>query len=236
MVLGYTFEPAHLPIFLTLILLEGILAFDNAAVLAAIVRKLPEDQRRRALTYGIVGAYVFRIAAILGAVYLIRYPVLRLIGGAYLVYLAAKHLFFQSHQPHVEESLLTKLGFSGFWATVVSIELADIAFAIDQVIVAVAFTDEIALIIAASLIAILFLRISAAYLSRLMDWFPQLEELAYVAVGFVGAKLVVVDLAHRAGFEAFEVPKEISVVVTLTLLVVPVLGKLALDRWRAPAA
>lgn len=225
MVFGYTFEPSHVAIFATLILLEGVLSFDNAAVLAAMVRKLPVEQRSKALYYGLVGAYTFRVLAILAAAWIIRYPVLKLAGGVYLLYLAVKHLFFRPHTQHVEHSFLTKLGFSGFWAVVISIELADLAFAIDQVIVAVALTDEIVLIIAASLVAILFLRLSAVYMTRLMDWFPQLEKLAYVAVGFVGLKLVVVDVAHRIGYESFEIPKEISIGVTLSLLVVPVLGK-----------
>lgn len=229
MVLGYTFDVSHIPIFFTLILLEGVLAFDNAAVIAAMVRKLPVEQRNKALYYGLAGAYAFRIAAILSVSFLIRYPVLKLLGGLYLVYLAVKHLFFHPHTEHAEHTFLSKLGFSGFWAVVISIELADLVFAIDQVIVAVAFTEEIVLIIAASLVAILFLRLSAVYITRLMDWFPQLERLAYVAVGFVGLKLVTVDVAHRLGYERFAVPKEASVAVTLLLLLGPVLVKLAYD-------
>lgn len=231
MVLGYTFEPSHVAIFFTLILLEGVLSFDNAAVLAAMVRKLPVEQRSKALYYGLLGAYTFRILAILGAVWLIRYPVLKAIGGAYLLYLAVKHLFFRPHTKHVEQTFLSRLGVSGFWGVVISVELADLAFALDQVIVAVALTDEIVLIIAASLVAILFLRLSAVYMTRLMDWFPQLEQLAYVAVGFVGLKLVVVDIAHRIGYESFEVPKEISVGVTLSLLLLPIVGKFLWDRF-----
>lgn len=230
MVLGYTFEPSHVAIFFTLILLEGVLSFDNAAVLAAMVRKLPVDQRSKALYYGLVGAYVFRIAAILAAAWIIKYPILKAAGGVYLLYLAIKHLFFRPHTEHVEASFLTKLGLSGFWAVVVSVELADIAFALDQVIVAVALTDELVLIIAASLIAILFLRLSAAFMTRLMDWFPQLEKLAYVAVGFVGLKLVAVEIAHRIGYESFEIAKEVSIGVTLSLLVVPVIAKFLWER------
>lgn len=234
MVLGYTFEPSHIAIFFTLILLEGVLAFDNAAILAAMVRKLPREQRSRALYYGLAGAYVLRITAILGAVYLIRYPILKLAGGLYLVYLAIKHLFFSPHEDHLEHTLLSRLGVSGFWGVVISLELADLAFAIDQVIVAVAFTEEIVLIIAASLVAILFLRLSAVYMTRLMDWFPQLEILAYIAVGFVGLKLVVVDLAHRLGYESFQVPKEISVGITLSLLLLPVLAKFLWEQRPQP--
>lgn len=230
MVLGYTFDPAHVPILLTLILLEAVLSFDNAAVLAAMVRKLPAHQQSRALTYGLAGAYVFRVLAVLGAAYLIRYPSLRVVGGGYLLYLAIKHLFGTPHEEHAESKLFAKLGLSPFWALVSGLLFADLAFAIDQVIVAVAFTEELLLIVVASLVAIVFLRLSASFIGRLMNWFPPLEELAYVAVGFVGLKLAGVQIVRWLGWSDFAVPKVISIGVTLTVLVVPVLGKIVVDR------
>ena len=230
-VFGYVFEPADVAIFFTLLLLEGVLSFDNAAVLAAMVRKLPVEQRRKALLYGLAGAYVFRTLAVLGVAFIIGNPVLKLVGGLYLLYLAAKHLFFADpHGEHAEAGLMARLGVSGFWSVVIAVELADVAFALDQVLVAVAMTDKVPLIIAASLVAILLLRVSAAYMTRLMDWFPALEKLAYVAVGWVGLKLVAVDLAHRLGYAEFDVPKVVSIAVTLSLLVVPVVGKFAWER------
>lgn len=231
----YQFETVDIAVFLTLILLEGILSFDNAAVLAAMVRKLPVEQRRKALLYGLGGAYVFRTIAILSVAYIVQYPILKLIGGAYLLYLAVRHLGPAS--AHTRPSVWERLGASGFWAVVISVELADIVFALDQVLVAVAMTDKIPLIIVASLIAIVFLRLSATYIGRLMDWFPPLEKLAYVAVGFVGLKLVVVEVVHMLGHTEFEVPKAISIGVTLSLLVLPLIGKLIYERVkRAPAA
>lgn len=228
------FEAADAAIFLTLIFLEGVLSFDNAAILAAMVRRLPPEQRRKALLYGLGGAYVFRTLAIFSVAFIIEYPVLKLIGGLYLVYLAVKHLGFNNPHDPSKPGIMERLGVNGFWGTVVLVELADIAFALDQVLVAVAMTDKLWLIVAASLIAILFLRISASYMTRLMDWFPALEKLAYLAVGFVGLKLVAVDLAHRLGYVDFDIPKEISIAVTLTLLVVPVVVKFAMERLRRP--
>lgn len=234
MVLGYTFETTDVAVFFTLILLEGVLSFDNAAVLAAMVRKLPMEQRKKALLYGLAGAYVFRTIAILGVSFIIANPILKLVGGLYLLYLAVNHLFLSKpHEEHAESSLLSRIGVSGFWGVVVAVELADIAFALDQVLVAVAMTDKVLLIIIASMVAILFLRISAAYMTRLMDWFPALEKLAYVAVGFVGLKLVGVEVAHRIGYPDFEVPKAVSIGVTLALLVLPVVAKYAYERLRA---
>ncbi len=237
MVLGYTFESADVAVFLTLVLLEGVLSFDNAAVLAAMVRKLPMAERKKALLYGLAGAYVFRTVAILGVAFIIANPFLKLLGGAYLLYLAVNHLFFaKPHEEHVEGGLFARMGIRGFWGIVLAVELADVAFALDQVLVAVAMTDKLPLIIAASLVAILFLRVSAAYMSRLMDWFPALEKLAYVAVGFVGLKLVGVEVAHMLGYVHVEVPKVVSIGVTLSLLVLPVLGKLVLEKVRARRA
>lgn len=233
---GYVFEASDVAVFLTLILLEGVLSFDNAAVLAAMVRKLPAADRKKALLYGLAGAYVFRTAAILSVSFIIQNPWLKVLGGGYLLYLAIKHLFFSSpHSEHAESTFLSRIGFTGFWSVVVAVELADLAFALDQVLVAVAMTEKVVLIIAASMVAILFLRISAAYMTRLMDWFPALEKLAYAAVGFVGLKLVGVELAHYLGYAEFEVPKVVSIGVTLALLVLPVIGKYVYEKMRKPA-
>lgn len=237
----YHFESVDIAIFFTLLLLEGVLSFDNAAILAAMVRKLPVEQRRKALLYGLGGAYLFRTTAILFVSFIIQNPWLKVLGGAYLLFLAIKHLATRNqHEAHDVPGIAQKqfLGLSAFWSVVIAVELADIAFALDQVLVAVALTDKIPLIIVASLVAILFLRISAYYVGRLMDWFPALESLAYVAVGWVGIKLVVTEVAHYADYcgpsffchdGAFEIPKSLSIAVTLTVIVLPVLVKAFLD-------
>jgi len=246
---GYTFHTADLAIFATLLLLEGVLSFDNAAILAAMVRRLPESQRRKALLYGLGGAYVFRLAAILSVSFIIRNPWLKALGGLYLLYLALKHLVFDRSPAEHDDSEVPALakrrlfGLSAFWSVVVAVEFADIAFALDQVLVAVALTDKIFLIVAASFIAILFLRLSAYYVGRLMDWFPTLESLAYVAVGWVGLKLLISEVFHYFDYcgpgvfcheGAFEVPKSLSIGVTLTVIVVPVVIKWVADLVRKP--
>ena len=250
-VTGYQFERVDIAVFFTLLLLEGVLSFDNAAILAAMVRKLPLEQRRKALLYGLGGAYVFRATAILFVSFIIQNPWLKVVGGLYLLYLAVKHFTSPHPHEHVGDEIpgIAKrnlFGLSAFWSVVVAVELADVAFALDQVLVAVALTEKVLLIIAASFVAILFLRISAYYVGRLMDWFPQLESLAYVAVGFVGVKLLVTEAARYAGYcgpaffchtdrfgvAQFEVPKIVSVAVTLSVIVLPVIVKAAFDLAR----
>ena len=70
-----------------LIVLEGILSADNAMVLAVLVLGLPKEQQRQALRYGIIGAFVFRIAATVFAAHMIQLRLVQLIGGLYLLWL-----------------------------------------------------------------------------------------------------------------------------------------------------
>ncbi len=251
-------------IVLTLLLLEAVLSFDNAAILAAMVRKLPVEDRRKALLYGLVGAYALRLGAIALAAWLIETPILKVVGGAYLLYLALRHFSLllrhgsESHEMHLNSNWLVRFGVPPLVATIISIELVDLAFAIDQVIVAVAFTNKIWLIFTAAALGILFLRLAAAVLARVMDWLPLLEHMAYVAVGYVGVKLIllhpwfvrgaeVVDgVVHggtcvvpfipvqhevaRGSAPGCEIPTAISLGITLSLFLLPVLVKL-IFKW-----
>ena len=225
MAIEYSFEPTDFLVFLTLIFLEGVLSFDNAAILAAMVRKLPESERRKALLYGLLGAYVFRITAIFLVVTIIENPVLRVIGGAYLAFLTTKHFYHVHRKARGHKHKVWAIpGVSAFWATVISIEVADVAFALDQVVAAVAFTEKIPIIVAAALVAIVLLRLSAVYMARLMDWFPTLEHIAYIVVGLVGLKLVLEE------YPGIHVGEAITAPITLAFFVVPVLAKLIMDR------
>lgn len=132
-----------------LVLIESLLSVDNAAVLAIMVLKLPPQQRKKALKYGIVGAYVFRGICLLLATYLIRIWWLKCLGGMYLLYLTIHWWFGKQkskvkHDEEIEkkENKLYRMtvGKVGpFWATVISVEIMDIAFSLDNVFAAVAF-------------------------------------------------------------------------------------------------
>lgn len=95
---GQQFEPQDAALIGLLVLLEGVLSLDNALVLGLLARRLPKSQQGRALTYGLIGAFAFRIVAISTASFLLRWRVVKLLGGGYLVYVAVKHLFFESKE------------------------------------------------------------------------------------------------------------------------------------------
>ncbi len=234
----------------TLVVLEAVLSFDNAAILAALSRRLPLGEgRRRALNYGLLIAYVLRVSAILSAVWLIRYPAFLAVGGAYLVFLLVKHFLGlvrkgDTHEHHIPTStrpLLMRLGLTAFGATILQIGVVDLAFAMDQVVAAVGITRQYVLIIIAATIGLISLRLLAPYISRMMDWLPSLEHIAYVAVGFVGVLLLAESVGFHGGFHfvhhddpgdeaLFEMPKPIKVGITLGLFLVPVLLKLVF-KW-----
>ncbi len=102
--MGQTFAVSDLATIGLLVLLEGVLSIDNALVLGLLAKRVPKPLRKRALTYGLVGAFVFRFLAILMASLLLQWMIVKLIGGGYLIYIAVKHLFFES-QEQVEEMI-----------------------------------------------------------------------------------------------------------------------------------
>lgn len=93
-----------------LVLLEGVLSIDNALVLGLLAKRLPKHQRQKALTYGLVGAFVFRFLAIAVATFLLRWTWVKLVGGGYLAYIAIKHLFFEHTEEHDEKIVATPEG------------------------------------------------------------------------------------------------------------------------------
>src|SRR6478672_13792700 len=97
---GQTFEFHDLFIVGLLVVLEGVLSIDNALVLGLLARRLPKHLQSKALTYGLAGAFVFRVIAIAAAAYLLHWRFVKLLGGAYLVYVSAKHFFFDADEPH----------------------------------------------------------------------------------------------------------------------------------------
>jgi YkoY family integral membrane protein len=92
---GQTFEAQDLAIIGLLIVMEGVLSIDNALVLGILAKRVPKHLQRRALTYGLIGAFVFRVLAIALTAWLIQIRWIKLLGGLYLVYVAVKHFFFE---------------------------------------------------------------------------------------------------------------------------------------------
>jgi YkoY family integral membrane protein len=189
---------AYLPIIGLLILIESLLSVDNAAVLATMVIDLPAAQRAKALKYGIFGAYFFRGICLILAGFLVSVWWLKPIGGLYLLYLVYE--WWKGKQTSGEEDdyvdknanwfYRATIGTLGnFWSTVVLVEIMDLAFSIDNVFAAVAYTPNIIAIWIGVFIGILAMRFVAQGFVKLMERYAFLEICAFVVIGILGLKL-----------------------------------------------
>jgi YkoY family integral membrane protein len=93
-----------------LVVLEGLLSIDNALVLGLLAKRLPKHEQARALWYGLAGAFVFRFLAVLMASLLLQWTFAKFLGGAYLVYIAVRHLFFESKEQEKDKVVLDEHG------------------------------------------------------------------------------------------------------------------------------
>lgn len=180
----------------TLIILEGLLSSDNALVLAVMVKHLPIEKRRKALFYGLLGAYTFRFIAIGLGVFLIKLWWIKVLGAGYLAWLSIKYFIDKrkDHDDNDEVQSVNKGGllirlFGTFWGTVASVELMDIAFSVDSVLAAFGVSNEIWVLFVGGILGVLMMRGVAGIFLTLIDRIPELETTAYVLIAIISIKM-----------------------------------------------
>jgi YkoY family integral membrane protein len=225
------FEPSDFVTIGLLIALEGLLSADNAMVLAVLVLGLPKSQQRQALRYGILGAFVFRGLATLFAVYLIQFGWVKLAGAGYLLYLAVHHFMQEGGDETRRTPPRAKpmLGLSAFWATVTKVELTDIVFAIDSILVAVAMSSKTWVILTGGVLGIIAMRLVIGQFLAIIERYPALVDGAFIIIAWVGIKLVV-EYLHSAGYIHFEIPKWLSLGLIVVIFVAAFLYARAEER------
>ncbi|MBO9597461.1 MAG: TerC family protein [Cohnella sp.] len=201
---------------LILIGLEGLLSADNALVLAVIAKHLPDDQKKKAINYGIIMAFVFRFFALFAISYIANVWQVQAIGAAYLLYLGLKHIiqsrFGKKHEDAHANEKQSSAG-KGFWPTVGKIALADLAFAIDSILAAVALAlglpdsplgdfggmdgGKFIVVVLGGIAGLILIKYAATWFVKLLAQRPALETTAYAIVAWVGVKLAVITLAHE---------------------------------------
>ena len=214
-------QPSDFLTIALLVALEGLLSADNAMVLAVLVLGLPKPQQRKALRYGIAGAFAFRSAATLLAVYLIQLGWVKLAGAGYLLYLVYRH--FGTHATGEGRRTPSKakpaMGLNAFWATVVKVELTDIVFAIDSILVAVAMSNKLWVIITGGILGVIAMRLVIGQLLVLVNRYPALVDGAFIIIAWVGIKLLL-EYGHGAGYLHFEVPKWLSLGLIVVIFLI----------------
>ena len=174
-----------------LIILELLLSADNAIALASLTKTLDSPVlRSKALNIGITISLLFRIFLILLSNILLKFIIIRIFAGLYLIYLFISNVFFSSESNiQHSENPETNNNFR-FLKIVALLSLTDFAFSIDSITTAVAISDQYILIIFGAIIGVLALRFTSGIFLRLLENFLRLETAGYIAILIVGIKLL----------------------------------------------
>ena len=198
-------------IIIQVIFLEGILSIDNAAVLGAMVSVLPPKdmvpwpgplkslgppvhrllggQRSAALKVGLLGAYLGRGLMLVLANFVIHNHYLKILGAGYLIRLAFSNL----GEPELgeEDQVRSKrMEGRGFWNVVIAVELADLAFSLDNVVAVVALSDNLPIVMFGVFMGIVAMRFAAGIFTWMVVREPILKPAAYLVVFNIGAELL----------------------------------------------
>jgi len=200
----------------TLVLMEGLLAADNALVLAVLVSRLPDrNERKKALLYGIIGAFVFRALSLVSAYWLIRMWEFKALGAAYLIFMTARYFWSGEYRTdrHAEprpfpaaketereggEPAGARARFSRrFWPTVAMVELTDLAFSVDQIVAAVGLSSHLAVVYTGGMIGIIAMRFAAGGFLLLIERHPKLAYTGHILPAWIGLKLAMETLSNH---------------------------------------
>lgn len=176
------------PVIISLIMIEGLLSVDNAMAIAAMASQLPKHQQKKALRYGIIGAYAFRGVCILLVTWIASNPWLKIFGSIYLIYLMAHNLSGNGEEQDSDEKSHAMK--KSLLATIIAIEVMDLSLSLDNVVAAVALDKRLWVVCAGVFIGILALRFVAGHCIKLIEKFPILQKTAFLLVGFVGVILL----------------------------------------------
>ena len=185
-------NPVNWTIIGTLVVLEGLLSADNALVLAIMVKHLPPKQQKRALFYGILGAYAFRFLAIGAGTFLIKIWWIKGLGALYLLWMAFQFFFLKKDEETdtAESNTIAEKPPMGFWRTVLAVEIMDIAFSIDSVLAAFGVSEQVWVLYLGGILGVLMMRGVAQIFLTLIERYPELETTAYVLIALIGAKMM----------------------------------------------
>jgi YjbE family integral membrane protein len=183
-----TFDAAFFSALASIVLIDLILAGDNAVVIAMAVRSLPREQRRRGILLGAAAAVLLRIAATFVVAQLLRAPYVKLIGGALIGWIAVK-LFVEGAPEETGERPATTV-----WQAVRVIVVADITMALDNMLaVGGASHGNLFLLLFGLALSIPFVVFTSGLLSVLMDRYPAIVYVGAAVLGKVSAEMVLTD-------------------------------------------
>jgi len=202
-----------------IILIDLVLAGDNAIVIALAARNLPPEHQNKAIIWGTVGAIVVRSAMTVGVVWLLKIPGLMLVGGLGLLWIAYKLIADTSDDEHEGPSATT------FWGAMKTIIVADALMGVDNVLgVAGAANGDFTLVVLGLLISIPIVVFGSKLVLRLVERFPVIIQLGAAVLAFTAAQMVINEKLLDPVFDGGETINLIARIATYSVAIVGVLG------------
>ncbi|MBL9116444.1 MAG: hypothetical protein JNJ83_15670 [Verrucomicrobiaceae bacterium] len=200
-----------------LIVIEGLLSVDNALAIAAMASHLDERRRSIAMNIGYIGAYGFRILALIFASYLVGVDWVMWVGAGYLIWLMCAH-FASQKEAKGEDGEVADIHHRTFASTIMMISLMDLSLSVDNVVTAVGLShDNMTYVYIGVTIGIITLRLVAGIAVKLIEKYPILEHAAFILIGYVGMILVYEVITHH---HLEKWVKFVGIVVILALCVI----------------
>jgi YjbE family integral membrane protein len=208
---------------LAIILIDLVLAGDNAIVIALAARNLPAEHQNKAIMWGTVGAIVVRSAMTVGVVWLLKIPGLMLVGGLGLLWIAYKLITDTSEDEHEGSGATT------FWGAMKTIIVADALMGVDNVLgVAGAANGDFTLVVIGLLISIPIVVLGSKLVLRLVEKWPVIIHLGAAVLAFTAAQMVINEKLLDPIFDGGET---INFLARGATYVVAVAGVLGLGWW-----
>ncbi len=204
---------------LAIILIDLVLAGDNAIVIALAARNLPPEHQNKAIMWGTVGAIVVRSAMTVGVVWLLKIPGLMLVGGLGLLWIAYKLIADTSEDEHEGPGATT------FWGAMKTIIVADALMGVDNVLgVAGAANGDFTLVVIGLLISIPIVVLGSKLVLRLVEKWPVIIQLGAAVLAFTAAQMVINEKLLDPIFDGGETANYVARAATYIVAVVGVLG------------
>jgi YjbE family integral membrane protein len=203
---------------LAIVLIDLVLAGDNAIVIALAARNLPPEHQNKAILWGTVGAIVVRSAMTVGVVWLLNIPGLMLVGGLGLIWIAYKLISDTSENEHQSAGVTT------FWGAMKTIIVADALMGVDNVLgVAGAANGSFDLVVIGLLISIPIVVLGSKLVLRLVERWPVIIQLGAAVLAFTAAQMIVNEKLLDAYYDGGEFVNNMARIATYILAVAGVL-------------
>ena len=181
-------------IFIQIVLIDLVLAGDNAIIIGMVASQFPPEQRKKIIFWGISGAVVLRIILTLLTAYLLQIKGLRLIGGLALLYIVYK-LYVDVIKKKLNEHENIKVDNSSFFKAISTVLIADFTMSLDNVLgVAGAAKDHYFLLVFGLLLSIAIMAVGATLISGWIKKYRWIAWLGLIAILVVAIELIYTDI------------------------------------------